>query len=214
VRQDPDLKFGPAPTHYGMLDGASFVETAKLKAVARLIRLVIATKQAGLIFGDAGLGKTTAVRYVLRVILEIPFAEVTFSDSPNRRENVDTLHRAILGRPGEGTAATIEAALRRAVCDRDVVLVVDEVESIDIKRLTTLRKLQDVPGARLAVIYIGDSNADAQLRADLRLDDRLLTGLRFDAISFDAIATHLPRYHPLYADLPRKTLAPTQQRRL
>lgn len=201
-----DLRFGPAPTHYGMLDAANFVETKKLKAVRRLVELVTSCHLAGLVYGDAGLGKTTAVRYVLTVILKIPFAEVTFSDSPNRRENLDTLHRAICGRPGTGTAGDIEAALRRAVCDADVVLVVDEVESIKIKRLTALRKLQDVPGARLSVIYIGDTNADEQLRGDLRLDDRLLTGLEFKGMNFNQVAEHLPGYHPLYADAPRATL--------
>ena len=201
-----DLRFGPAPTHYGMLSAARFVETKKLIAVRRHVEFVTSQHLAGLIYGDAGLGKTTAVRYVLTVMLKISFAEVTFSDSPNRRENIDVLHRAICGRPGTGSAGDIEADLRRAVCDAVVVLVVDEVESIKIHRLTALRKLQDVTGARLSVIYIGDTNADKQLREDLRLDDRLLTGVQFKGMSFDQVAELLPGYHPLYAGVPRATL--------
>lgn len=201
-RPGVDLQFGPPPTHYGMMSDASFVVTRKLLAVERLVRLVTSSHQAALIFGDAGLGKTTAVRYVLSVRLRKPFAEVTFSGSPHPRENVDTLHRAILGRPGVGTAAKIEGELRREVREHDVILVVDEVESIKIERLTALRKLQDVPGARLSVIYIGDAKSKTRMQEDKRLTDRLLTGLEFKRMNFEQFTEKLTDYHPLYEGVP------------
>lgn len=203
---DGDLRFGPPPTHYGALTDAAFIETKKLLAVERLVALAIRSHQAALIYGDAGLGKTTAVRYVLGVKLNKQFAEVTYSDSPHRRENVDTLHRAILGRPGVGTAGKIEADLRRAVRENDIILVVDEVESINIERLTALRKLQDVTAARLSIIYIGDAASATRMMQDRRLDDRLLTGLEFKQMNFAQFTEKLTDYHPLYTNLPR-TLA-------
>jgi len=202
-RPDIDLRFGPPPTHYGVMPAASFIVTKKLLAVERLIRLVTASHQAALIFGDAGLGKTTAVRYVLSVKLKKPFAEVTFSGSPHLRENMDTLHQAILGRPGIGTAAKIEAELQRAVRQHDVILVVDEVESIKIDRLTAIRKLQDVPGSRLSVIYIGDAGSKRRMEEDKRLADRLLPGVEFKKMTFEQFVEKLTDYHPLYEGVPR-----------
>jgi hypothetical protein len=190
--------YSPPPDHYGGLRHAVIVPTTKYQRLERRIRHAARAKRSVLVTGPAGTGKTNAVRYVLR---DQPFAEVTFSDAPNRRETLDAIHEGLLGEPGQGSAASIERALRRAIRVEPFFLVVDEVESLSAQRISLLRKLEDIAGSQLTLVLIGDTEAVATIRSDARLFGRVRGHIGFEPMNYRAAAKYLPAYHPAYRNV-------------
>ena len=135
------------------------------------------------------------------------FAELVFSETPNRKETVDAIHVAFFGRPGQGNSGQIERRLKIAFAERDLILVVEEFESLNNKRLHLVRTLQDFAGSRLTVFLVGDETSRTEVDRDRRLSRRILTDVHFAPMSLDAVLKHLPSYHPLFADAKPSMLA-------
>ena len=206
VRTEPARGRGPAPSHYSAQTKARFVETRKVHAVRRHLALSLRVRQPVLIWGDVGLGKTSAVRWTLGQLVGGEFAEITFAQNPNRRENIAAVHDALRGFPGVGTAASIERATKRWICDHPFVLVVDEIETIALDRLAMLRTLMDHPGSQLVLVLIGSKEARGRITADPRFMSRLLTDVAFSPMGKEATYPAMREYHPAYREMPRTTL--------
>lgn len=191
----------PRPEHFGKLQRAQTVSTSILAEVADKVEMTLAARQIMMLWGPPGTGKTYALRYVLA---GKGFAELVFSETPSRKETLNAVHAALFGRPGTGNSGQIERTLKLALRDHAVILVVDEVESLNNKRLHLLRTLQDFPGSQLTLFLIGDENSRETVENDRRLSRRILTDVHFTAMSDEAVMRHLPSYHPLFERASRR----------
>lgn len=191
----------PRPEHFGRLQHARTVSTSILAEVADKVEMTLQAQQIMMLWGPPGTGKT----YALRSVLEgRDFAELVFSDTPSRKETLNAVHVALFGRPGAGNSGQIERTLKLALRDHAVILVVDEVESLNNKRLHLLRTLQDFPGSQLALFLIGDEHSRETVENDRRLSRRVLTDVHFTAMHDKAVIRHLPSYHPLFEGASRR----------
>lgn len=198
----------PKPEHFGAMEHAATIPWAKLNEVEEKVAMTLAARQIMMVWGHPGTGKTHALRYALRAHV---FAELVFSETPNRKETVDAIHVALFGRPGQGNAGQIERRLKIAFAERDVILVVEEFESLNNKRLHLVRTLQDFAGSRLTVFLVGDESSRAEVDRDRRLSRRILTDVHFASMSLEAVLEHLPTYHPLFAEAKPSRLAQLYQ---
>ncbi len=191
----------PRPEHFGSLQHAQTVSTSILGEVADKVEMTLQARQIMMLWGPPGTGKT----YALRSVLEgRDFAELVFSDTPSRKETLNAIHVALFGRPGTGNAGQIERTLKLALRDHALVLVVDEVESLNNKRLHLLRTLQDFPGSQLTLFLIGDERSRETVENDRRLSRRVLTDVHFTAMNREAVIRHLRGYHPLFEGSSRR----------
>lgn len=193
----------PRPEHFGQMQGASTVPWAKLEEVRVKVAITLEARQIMLLSGPAGTGKTHALRYVLQ---GHDFAELVFSETPNRNETLNAIHIALFGKPARGNAGEIERTLRIALRQHRVILVVDEVESLNNKRRHLLRILQDFPGSQLTLFLIGDESSREIVDSDPRLSRRILTDVHFTAMSCTAVQKYLPAYHPMFAGVGKRLL--------
>ncbi len=191
----------PRPEHFGTLRHAQTVPTSILTEVADKVAMTLAARQIMMLWGPPGTGKTYALRCVLA---NMDFAELVFSETPSRKETLNAVHIALFGQPGSGNAGQIERTLKLALRQHAVILVVDEVESLNNKRLHLLRSLQDFPGSRLTLFLIGDEHSRTTVDSDRRLSRRILTDVHFAAMNQDAVMRHLPTYHPLFETASRR----------
>lgn len=194
-----------------LLDGAQHVETNSFK-VAQLLAAEAAERGviAGF-FGDAGVGKTHALRYYVQHC-NLTYAWITSSPSPNRKEIFEELLHELTGTVEDGTARQQRRTCLEELADRQLVVVIDEAQHLSKLWLEQLRSLHDDPRARWALLLVGGVGCERRLRQDPQLWSRLALRLEFTKLQGDVLFDTLRAYHPVLAATPVDVLAEVDRR--
>ncbi|MEU6184145.1 ATP-binding protein [Streptomyces coeruleorubidus] len=179
--------------------GAQAVHTASVRAVAEAVGQAMAAEGAACVFGDAGRGKTAALRMALS---DPPVGwSVTWVRVPVR-PSVSELRRAVfeaLTLPGRFPHRSAEADERIiGALGQARVLVVDEAQRLPVPCLEYLQSLWDHPQARMALVLCGAGSERAVARVP-QLASRICAWQEVGRLAAGEVAATVSAFHPLWA---------------
>ncbi|MEU6201156.1 ATP-binding protein [Streptomyces sp. NPDC047061] len=186
--------------------GAKLVRTSSVRAVAEAVGQAMAVQGAVCVFGDAGRGKTAAVRMALGEVL--PGWKVTWVPVPVR-SSVAGMRRAVfdaLALPGRfpHTSTRADAAVVGALGEARV-LVVDEAQRLPVPCLEYLQSLWDHPGTRVTLVLCGAGSERALSRLP-QLASRVDAWQEVPRLAGVEVATVVTGFHPLWRTVPASEL--------
>lgn len=185
--------------HYLGLENAALVPTTATRTTHAHLRTVIKAHGIMCVHGRVGLGKTVAINTTLRDLAPRSTVKTT---SPKLARIRETLYRQ-MGLPGDppGKPATVDKALRHALSERPWVVVCDEAQMLDSKTFDFFRELWDDRATQMTLVFVGAENCHAKIRARPALASRVLIWQQFSPLRPQEVATVIPRYHPLWAEV-------------
>jgi general secretion pathway protein A len=179
-----------------------FLSDEQREAIASLMYAVLARRGVSVLIGDAGTGKTTLLRTLIR---SIPESRAVFSVVVNptlsRAEFLRTCVSDFGIEVGDGTKDVVLAKFHRFLTEirkdnKVAVLIVDEAQRLSTELLEEVRLLTNFETDKeklIQVILAGqDELGDLLDRHDLRqLKQRVSTRLHIRALTTDAIAAYI-----------------------
>ncbi|MFE0358754.1 AAA family ATPase [Streptomyces nigra] len=186
--------------------GAQLVRTSSVRSVAEAVGQAMAVQGAVCVFGDAGRGKTAAVRMALGEVP--PGWRVTWVPVPVR-PSVAGMRRAVfdaLALPGRfpHTSALADAAVTGALSEARV-LVVDEAQRLPVPCLEYLQSLWDHPSTRITLVLCGAGSERALSRLP-QLASRIGAWQEVPRLTGAEVATVVTGFHPLWRTVPAPDL--------
>ncbi|MFC9082957.1 AAA family ATPase [Streptomyces sp. NPDC057062] len=186
--------------------GARLVRTLSVQAVAEAVGQAMAVQGAVCVFGDAGRGKTAAVRMALGEVL--PGWKVTWVPVPVR-PSVAGMRRAVfdaLALPGRFPHTTARADAAAAEALREArVLVVDEAQRLPVPCLEYVQSLWDHPGTQVTLVLCGAGSERALARLP-QLASRVVAWQEVPRLAGAEVAAAVTGFHPLWRTVPAADL--------
>jgi len=190
----------PERDHYPGLHGAQPVGTDAMKRTKQLVREAIEEREMALVYGDVGLGKTFAVRIVLRK--EAAEATVLLDPPPNAsKSEFQTALWTCLELDGDPSDAKHpHQRILDALGGEFRVLLVDEVQLLSTYALEYLRHLWEHAAQRPAVIFIGSGNTRQRVLHARPVHSRIHDWQQFTPLTLPEVLNSIPVYHPVWKD--------------
>jgi|Deesub1362B_J571_1020462.scaffolds.fasta_scaffold00331_7 hypothetical protein len=153
LQRERKRKLGPRP--------ASFVLTRQAKEVLSVLRITHIYKTIGIIYGEAGLGKTMSIQQYLAENLNAIL--ITCDPSMNTNRSLIEEILEALGKAPSRLRNTRE--LVKQIIDMlkgsDTLLIFDEAHHLKYKQLEILRKIHDI--AKIGIALVGTSEVYEQM---------------------------------------------------
>jgi hypothetical protein len=189
------------------LEGARILDTYGYLATQRAIDDLARVNGMGVIHGDAGNGKTFSVKSGLR---RLKGTEVIWFDFPGRT-TTKTLVRALLkeltGIEHDATRPKLEALLLDRLAERRRVAVIDEAQRLYDESIEYLRHLYDRPSSQFALLLVGGNHCWSRVSSYPMVWSRVYRKIAFEPLDIDEVIAHIPRFHPVYADVAAELIA-------
>lgn len=195
--------------HYLSLEGARTINTAWFRLTQLAIAEITEEFAMGAFHGDAGLGKTFAVRYATAAVRRsgVECAWVEFPEKPTMRRLVSGMLQTVTGVEHRGDRYRLVADLGRVLSERPRLLVVDEAQRLNRDCIETLRHLHDDPATTFALALVGGNDCWTVLSRYPMLRSRIFARVAFEAMSFEQVLAVIPRFHGIYEHADPKLLA-------
>ncbi len=195
--------------HYLNLEGARTINTSWFKLTQLAVADVVDELAMGAFHGDAGLGKTFAVRYAVAGLkrggLDCPWVE--FPEKPTMRRLASGALRAVTGVDHSGDRYGLISDLGQVLSERPRLLVVDEAQRLNRDCIETLRHLHDDPGTCFALALVGGNDCWSVLSRYPMLRSRIFARVAFEAMNFEQVLQVIPRFHGIYEHADPQLLA-------
>jgi hypothetical protein len=127
-----------------------FVMTSVARKIFELARLCHLDSELGVIYGDAGLGKTVAVREYAKIYPDTILIET--DPGWTERVVVKKIHRA-LGMDGRGYADEMMSEIVSRLMNSGRLIIVDETENLPSDAINLVRRIPD--HARVGLLLVG-----------------------------------------------------------
>jgi len=196
-------------SHYLNLEGAKTINTSWFKLTQLAAAEIIEELAIGAFHGDAGLGKTFAVRYAAAVAKRtgIESAWLEFPEKPTMRRLVSGTLRTLTGVDHGGDRYRLITDLGSVLCEHPRFLIIDEAQRLNRDCIETLRHLHDDPATRFALALVGGNDCWTVLSRYPMLRSRIFARVTFQAMTFDQVLAVIPRFHSIYEHADAKLLA-------
>lgn len=128
---------------------AVFVATPTAQKMLDMLRLTHLTRENGLLYAQAGTGKTTTIKHYAQQYPDTILIEADVTDSPS------VVLKAIAKKIGASTAGSlndIKEGILEKLTDSGRMIIVDEAEQLSTKSLEILRRLHDKAGIGLVLV--------------------------------------------------------------
>lgn len=195
--------------HYLHLTGAKTINTPWLAQTELAVAELREELAMGAFHGDAGTGKTFAMRYAVagaeKAGADCPWTE--FPERPTMRRMVAGTLRALTGVEHHGDRYHLTADLGEILSERPRLLVIDEAQRLNRDCIETLRHLHDDSGTRFALALVGGNDCWTVLSRYPMLRSRIFARVAFEAMTFDQVLQVIPRFHDIYKEADPRLLA-------
>jgi DNA transposition AAA+ family ATPase len=131
-------------------DNIQFVQTSVVKYIFEIGRLCHTKGKIGVCYGEAGLGKTFAVKEYTKHYLDAILIESDPGYTP--KSLLLEIHRR-LGLSGKGCAYDLMEEVVRKLRDSGRLLIIDEAENLPYKALEATRRIHDKTG--IGILLVG-----------------------------------------------------------
>lgn len=205
--------WAPEPQHFDGLVGGETISTRELLRTEEALERAIRKRSIVAIYGRAGLGKTFAIRSVLKKLGSddiVPFW-VEFDRKPTLREIARTLYIGIFGEEPQGNRARIVdeviAGLEEIASRSIVVLVIDEAQRLNRDCLEQLRRIHEMVPSGFALVVAGGNDCWKVIRSEPMLRSRITRPVHFKAMSESSMLKIMPQFHPIYEGIEPEVLS-------
>jgi len=186
--------------HFNRLEGAGTIRTETYLRTQRAVDDCVKSRMLGVIYGEAGHGKTFAVDAALTRVKE-PVVKTLFTDQTTPREMFRQLISVATGTTRSlGTRYQMQAESIELLQDPHVVII-DEAQNLNRNCTQYLRNLVDHPQTDLALVLIGGNGAWERVQMDPMLASRVSRRVKFKPVQSDDLLKALPDYHPVYKNV-------------
>jgi type II secretory pathway predicted ATPase ExeA len=201
-----------APHHLG-LSGARIIETRELQLAEQAVSDLVALDAMGVIYGPAGSGKTFAAALAATQTHSKP-TRVQFPSRPTMLHVAQRLTRAITGAlpPRHRNRFELSDELIDALSDQPRLVIVDEAQWLNRECIEYLRHLHDHPDTRFALLLVGGDGCWEVLSREPMLRSRIYRHVRFAPLDLRTVLEVIPRYHPVYTEVPAEVIAEVDER--
>lgn len=186
--------------------GARIISTPQLQLARHVVTDTAAHQAVGVIHGNAGLGKTFAVRTCAQALaagtgrLDAPeVVTVSFTPKPTMRQVVDGLYLALTGSQGSKSRFHITRDLITELTRIPRLVVVDEAQRLTSDGIETLRHLHDDDNTQFGLLYVGGDGCWEVLSREPMLASRVWRRLAMVPLERAIVAQVIRSYHPMYA---------------
>ena len=192
----------PPGLHFLAVPGVRTLLTPGMLAVGEALADACAQRRFVCVLGDAGIGKTFAVRTAAHRLGAAVLLDLRAQPAP--ADLRAGLHGALqlTGTPPADPGAA-DTLIRRALADTPRIVVVDDADRMSGSCLEYLRFLHDGTPGGLCVVLIAGQRGERHLRAQRMLATRTAAWLHLGALTRDQIPKAVPALHPLW-----QTVAP------
>ena len=185
--------------------GARIISTPQLQMTRHVVTDIAAHQAVGVIHGNAGLGKTFAVRTCTQAMAagarEAPqVCPVSFTPQPTLRQIADGLHLALTGSQGSASRFSITRQLITELARTPRLVVVDEAQRLTGHGIELLRYLHDDENTRFGLLYVGGDGCWQVLSREPMLASRIWRRLAITPLDRTVVPEALRGYHPMYAE--------------
>ena len=141
-----------------------WVETATSKRIMAVLSYSHQAQDIGVIYGGAGVGKTTAARHYTAGTGETWLCTM----SPDVSKAAGALEQACraMGTQGALAAARSKQAILDKLADRNALLIVDEAQHLTVEALECFRAIYDA--SRIGLVLMGNAQVYARLTGGRR----------------------------------------------
>lgn len=198
-----------AVRHWLNLEGARAIATEPMKATIRAVESLVQRNAIGAIYGDSGLGKSFAIEYAAALMRRRRGVEphiVVIGERPNQSDMLVSVLDELTGRANDGKRRHLIRDLTSVLSERPRLLIVDEAQALNKPCFETLRHIHDDPGTGFALAFVGGHGAKQVLYGHPHLRKRVHVWTGFRKLTADEVMRHMPKYHPLYAEIDQDLL--------
>jgi DNA transposition AAA+ family ATPase len=186
--------------------GARIISTPQLQLARHVVSDITAHQAVGVIHGNAGLGKTFAVRTCADAMTagsgrrEAPeVVTVSFTPQPTLRQIADGLYLTLTGRQGSNSRFHITRDLITELSRVPRLVVVDEAQRLTGHGIELLRHLHDDANTQFGLLYVGGDGCWEVLSREPMLASRIWRRLAITPLDRAVIPKVIRSYHPMYA---------------
>lgn len=126
-----------------------FVSTPTAQKMLDMLRLTHLSRENGLLYAQAGTGKTTTIRYYAQQYPDVILIEADVTDTPS------VVLKSIAKKIGTSTVGSlndIKEGILEKLTNSGRMIIVDEAEQLSTKSLEILRRLHDKAGIGLVLV--------------------------------------------------------------
>lgn len=189
--------FVPADDVYRMPPGSSHVRTRQFDLAQTAAAAAVDMYEIAGFFGDAGTGKTHALRYFLHHH-DLTYAYLTASPRPQAKEIFEDILTQLTGSFDDVPARVLRRHCIEVLGDLRPVLVVDESRHLSYLWHQELRSLHDA--TRFTLLIAGAEGAVRTLKRDPALWNRFCEKVYFTALKGQELVNALCQFHPILAN--------------
>lgn len=184
--------------HFNHLSEAGTILTETFLRTQRVVTDCVKYQMLGVVYGEAGHGKTFAVDAALTSV-ELPVVKTLFTDMTTPREMFRQLISVATGSSRKlGTRYEMQDECIELLADPHVVII-DEAQNLNANCTQYLRTLVDHPQTNAALVLIGGNGCWERIQRDPMLASRVSRRVKFKAVPAGDLLKALPQYHPIYA---------------
>ena len=178
--------------------GASILATTPMLEARDRFRDAASRNRMTLFFGEAGLGKTSSLDWLLKGQSRPWHMFVTPADpSPTRMTRM--LLERLTGLPEDGRHDRLTQRLLVLLAEQQPIIVIDEAQQLKLREIETLRLLWDQTPGHFPLVLIGGHNCWKTIRRHKMVLSRLRRPMEFVPLAGDEVERLMPHYHPIYA---------------
>jgi hypothetical protein len=186
------------PNHYLSLSNAGTLRTEPFALTQRAVHDCVERNAMGALYGNAGNGKTFAMRSALSVVRDRPVIVVDCQYGMTYKGLIQLLLEAVThGIPHEGTRGVLERTLMRELRSTGRVICIDEAQRLKAEGIEILRSLHDDPETQFALLLVGGNDCWRVLSSQPMLRSRIHRAVEFRRLTEPQVLDLIPTFHPL-----------------
>jgi DNA transposition AAA+ family ATPase len=191
--------------HFLELSDAKTMTTTGFALSRRCVVDCVETRAMGVVYGEAGVGKTFAVEHATEKT-KIDAHWFTFPKQPAITHIVKAMLVEITGVPHRAERFKLTSDLLAVLAEEPRLIVVDEAQQLNADAFDYLRFLHDDPDTQFALIFVGGNGCWKTLSRYPMLLSRVYRRVGVPQLQEEEVVTLMPQFHTVHAKAKTETL--------
>lgn len=190
----------PDGGHFLGLEGAKAIPTQNFQMAHAVVRGICSRGSIGVLHGDAGHGKTFAMRHAIATVTDRKVDVIEFPIRATARHVAGSLAKQLTGVEESGERRHVIDAAMQALRSTQRLLVVDEAQRLDLSIIELLRYFHDDRRTSFALLLVGGNECWRVLSRYPMLRSRIQQRWEFARMHPNEVPGLIRAFHPMWRD--------------